>query len=155
MTKDKSLDIMRVQGKADALELQERAPSMTGTEIIAEENKIPDFDPAKDYTSWKAGSPVADDGQVWVLIQPHNAAHYPGRPADNRALWGLAHTKDPAKAKRYVAPYGTSGLWMVDEVCIYPNKEGVDHIYRNKHDNNEYPPETLNVENRWEDLGEA
>lgn len=155
MTKETSLEIMRAQGKADSLNLRERAPSMTGTEIIAEEHKIPNFDPTKDYTSWKSGSPVADDGQVWLLIQPYNAAHHPQKPAELRAHWGLAHTKDPAKAKPWVASYGVSGLYMVDEVCIYPNKEGVLHIYRNKHDNNEYPPETLNVEHFWEDLGEA
>ena len=155
MTQDESLEIMRQQGKADSLDLRERAPSMTGTELIAEENKIPDFDPTKDYTSWKSGSPVADEGQVWLLLIPHNAAHYTGRPSENRAMWGLAHTKDPAKAKPWVASYGVSGLYMVDEVCIYPNKEGVLHIYRNKHDNNDYPPETLNAEDRWEDLGEA
>lgn len=150
MTKENSLEILRQQGKADALDLQGRAADMTGTEIIAEENKVPAFDPAKDYTKWPVGAPVADDDQVWTLLQPHNAAHYTGRPADLRALWGLAHTTDPAKAKPYVAPYGTSGLYMVDEVCIY---EG--HIFRNKHDRNEYPPMTLNVEDRWEDLGVA
>lgn len=155
MTKDESLEIMRAQGKADSLNLRERAPSMSGTEVIAEEHKIPNFDPTKDYTSWKSGSPVTDDGQVWLLIQPYNAAHHPQKPAELRAHWGLAHTKDPAKAKPWVASYGVSGLYMVDEVCIYPNKEGVLHIYRNKHDNNEYPPETLNVEHFWEDLGEA
>lgn len=155
MTKDESLEIMRAQGKADSLNLRERAPSMTGTELIAEEHKIPDFDPTKDYTKWATGSPVADEGQVWLLLIPHNAAHYTGRPSKNRAMWGLAHTKDPAKAKPWVASYGVSGLYMVDEVCIYPNKEGVLHIYRNKHDNNDYPPETLNAEDRWEDLGEA
>ena len=149
MTKETSLEIMRAQGKADSLNLRERAPSMTGTEFIAEEHKIPDFDPTKDYTKWATGSPVADDGQVWILIQPYNAAHYSGRPSELRALWGLAHTKDPAKAKPWVEPYGVSGLYMVDEVCIY---EG--HIYRNKQDNNQYPPLTLNVEHYWEDLGE-
>lgn len=155
MTKETSLEIMRAQGKADALDLQERSPSMTGTEIIAEESKVPAFDPTKDYTKWATGSPVTDDGQVWLLIQPYNAAHHPQKPAELRAHWGLAHTKDPLKAKPWVASYGVSGLYMIDEVCIYPNEEGVDHIYRNKHDNNEYPPLTLNVEDRWEDLGEV
>ena len=155
MTKETSLDIMRAQGRLDSIDLRDRAPDMTGTELIAEESKIPDFDPAKDYSKWAAGSPVADDGQVWLLLIPHNAANYTGRPSENRAMWGLAHTKDPAKAKPWVASYGVSGLYMVDEVCIYPNKEGVLHIYRNKHDNNDYPPLTLNAEDRWEDLGEV
>ena len=154
MTKETSLEIMRAQGKADSLNLRERAPSMTGTELIAEEHKIPDFDPTKDYTSWKPGSPVADEGQVWLLLIPHNAAHYTGRPMDLRSMWGLAHTKDHLKAKPWVASYGVSGLYMIDECCTYP-VDGVNHVFRNKHDNNEYPPMTLNVEVRWEDLGEV
>lgn len=147
MTKDESLEIMRQRGKIDALDLQSRAPSMTGTEIIAEESKVPKFNPEKDYSSWKIGSPVIDENQVWLLIQPHNAAHFTGRPAELRALWGLAHTKDPYKAKPWVEPYGTSGLYQIDECCIYNEK-----VWRNLYDNNEYPPETLNVEDRWEEI---
>lgn len=153
-SKERVLARERDRGRLDALDLQERSLSMTGTEIIAEESKVPAFDPTKDYTKWATGSPVADEGQVWLLLIPHNAAHYTGRPADNRALWGLAHTKDTAKAKAWVAPYGISGLYMIDECCTYP-VDGVNHVFRNKHDNNEYPPMTLNVEDRWEDLGEV
>lgn len=155
MTKDESLEIMRAQGKADALDLQGRAPSMTGTEIIAEETKVPDFDPTKDYTKWPVGSPTADDGQVWILIQPYNAAAHPQKPAELRAHWGLAHTKDPAKAKPWVASYGVSGLYMVDECATYPHTDGTTHVFRNKRDNNEFPPLTPTVEHYWDDLGEV
>ena len=113
------IDTLRKQGKASALALREKAPSMTGTELIAEEDIAPDFDPNKDYSKWKAGAPVRDEGQVWVLLQPHNAAHYSGRPSGNRALWGLAHTTDPKKAKPYVAPYGTSGLYAKGECMVW------------------------------------
>lgn len=154
-SKERVLARERDRGRLDALDLQSRAPSLTGTEIINEEYKIPAFDPKKDYTKWNAGSPVADEEQVWLLLIPHNAAHYTGRPSSLRSLWGLAHAKDPAKAKPWVAPYGTSGLWMVDECCTYPYTDGTTHVFRNKHDNNEYPPMTLNVEDRWEDLGEV
>lgn len=143
----------KVQGKADALDLAARAPEMDGTAIIAEEQKIPAWNQDTDYSKQTAGIPVQDEDQVWLLIQPHNAAHYPGRPSANRALWGLAHTKDPAKAKPWVASYGTSGMYKLDECCTYPHTDGTIHVFRNKHDNNEYPPLTLNVEDRWEDLG--
>lgn len=148
MTRAEELDIIRRSGKADALDLRERAPSLTGTEVIAEESKVPAFDPAKDYTNWPVGAPVADEDQVWILLIPHNAANYSGRPSTLRALWGLAHTTDPAKAKPWVASYGTSGLYKLDEVCTYNG-----HIWRNLYNDNEYPPETLNAEDRWEDLG--
>lgn len=148
-------NIMYQEGRRQALALQERAPAMSGTELIAEEDKIPAWNPAKDYTGWKAGYPVADEGQVWLLLRPHNSAHYSGRPSGLRALWGLAHTTDPVKAKPWVASYGTSGLYLINEVCTYPAADGVEHVWRNLWDKNEYPPLTPNVESRWEDLGEA
>ena len=147
--------IMYEAGKADALNLANRAPDLDGTAIIAEEQKIPAWNPKADYTGQLRGVPVTDEGQVWLLLIPHRAADYVGRPATLRALWGLAHTKDPAKAKPWVASYGTSGLYRLDECCTYPAADGITHVFRNKYDNNEFPPLTLNVEDRWEDLGEA
>lgn len=143
--------IMYDAGRRNALALREESPSLTGTQIIERETDVPSFDPGKDYTSWPRGSAVADGGQVWLLEIPHNAASYPGlRPADNRACWGLAHTTDAARAKPWMAPYGTSGLYMEGECCTH---EG--HVWRNLYDRNEFPPMTLNVEDRWEDLGVA
>ena len=132
--------MMRAQGKTDALSLRSRSAGMDGTAIIAEEEKIPAFNPEKDYSSWPAGAPVADEGQVWTLIQPYNAANYDGRPSTLRALWGLAHTKDPAKAKPYVAPFGTSGLYAKDECCTDPDAEDPAAVYRSKCDGNAYSP---------------
>lgn len=147
--------VMFEEGRRQAQDLQTRAPEMTGTEIIAEEGNVPAFDPQKDYTGWAKGWPVADEGQVWLLLIPHRAADYSGRPSTLRAIWGLAHTKDPTKAKPWVASYGVSGLYALDECCTYPYTDGTTHVFRNKHVNNEFPPLTLNVEDRWEDLGEV
>ena len=152
---DRGHPVGKVQGKADALDLAARAPGMDGTAIIAEEQKAPAWNASTDYSGQKPGIPVRDEGQVWLLLQPHNAAHFAGRPSGLRALWGLAHTKDPAKVKPWVASYGTSGLYMMDECCAYPHTDGTTHVWRNLYDNNEYPPLTLNVESRWEDLGEV
>lgn len=142
--------VMYEEGRRQALTLQTQAPDMTGTEIIDQENNVPFWDAAKDYTGWKSGYPVADEGQVWLLLIPHNAAHYTGRPSGLRSLWGLVHTTDPEKAKPWVAPQGVSGLYLAGECCTYDG-----HVWRNLYDNNEYPPLTLNVEDRWEDLGEV
>lgn len=108
-------DIFRSLGRADALKLREEAALLSDTEIIDQEHSIPAFDPAKDYSAWPTDAPVTDEGQVWLLIQPHNAAHYSGRPSSLRALWGIAHTTNPAKAKPWIGPYGTSGLYKKDE----------------------------------------
>ena len=138
------LNALRTLGKVDAVDLRRRAPDMDGTALIAEEEKIPAFDPQKDYSGWLAGAPVSDEGQVWTLLQPHNAAHYDGRPSTLRALWGLTHTKDPRKAKPWVNPYGISGMYKLDE--CYKDTDGT--VYRQVYDgDNEYPASVL--PERW------
>lgn len=112
------LEVLRSLGQREASELRQAAGSMTGTEIIAAERAVPAWSPQQDYTDWPVGAPVADEGQVWLLIQPHNAANYQGRPSTLRALWGLAHTTDPARAKPWVDPQGTSGMYMAGECYL-------------------------------------
>ena len=133
-------------GKHDALLLREEAKDLTGTEIINKEMSIPAFDETKDYSSWPVGSPVTDEGQVWTLIQPYNAANYVGRPSTLRALWGLAHTKDPEKAKAWVDAYGTSGMYKKDE--CYKDEEG--HVWKALQDNLVYNAVTLPT--AWEQV---
>lgn len=134
----------KAQGKLDALDLAGRAAEMDGTSIIAEENHIPAFNPNTDYSKVPVGAPVADEGQVWLLLQQHNAAHQTGRPSTLRALWGLAHTKDPAKAKAWVDAYGTSGMYMTDE--CYKDAEG--NVYRALQDNLVY--DAVALPSAWE-----
>lgn len=119
-------DIFRSLGRADALALRNEAQKQTGTEIIDREHSIPEFDPQKDYSNCPVNTPVSDNGQVWLLLQPYNAQHYAGRPADLRALWGLAHTTNPLKAKAWVPALGTSGLYKKDE--CYKDEDGI--VYR-------------------------
>ena len=139
MIKSEALEKFREKGADDALELRSAAAagSLSQTEIIARESAVPDWDAAKDYSGIPAGSPVADGGQVWLLLQPHKAANYTGRPAELRALWGLAHTTSPAKAKPYVAPYGTSGLYQTGECCLWTDGK----VYVSSIDNNCWPPD--------------
>ena len=131
MTNEQRRAAMYNQGVSDARALRNAAEGLTGTEIIDREHSIPAFDPKKDYTGWPVGSPVTDEGQVWLLLQPHNAAYYNGRPGNLRALWGLAHTTDPQKAKGWVDPYGTSGMYMTGE--CYKAADGT--VYRCRQDN--------------------
>lgn len=125
-------DIFRSLGRSDALKLREESATLSETEIVDLEHCVPAFDPQRNYTDWPVGAPVTDEGQVWLLLQPHNAAHYPDlRPSTNRACWGLAHTTNPAKAKPWVDAYGTSGVYMKGEV--YKDTDGV--VHRAKQDN--------------------
>lgn len=148
MKKEVLLKKIREKGHADALDLQIKAvgKKVTQTEIIDREDQIPNYDPDKDYSTWKSNSPVRDEGQVWLLLRPYNAAAHPGRPSTLRALWGLAHTKNPEKAKPWIEPLGTSGLYQKDECCI---ENGI--IWRCKQDNNEFAPSA--VKERWEKIG--
>ena len=126
------IDVFRSLGRSDALRLREEAHSLNGTQIIDREHSAPAFDPKKDYSAYPVGAPVTDEGQVWLLLQPHNAAHYPDlRPSTNRACWGLAHTTNPDKAKPWVDAYGTSGMYMKGEV--YRDEDGL--VHRAKQDN--------------------
>lgn len=150
----KGIPVGLAQGKADALDLGQRAPNMDGTAIIAEESKIPQWSETGVYPT---GVAVKDEGQVYTLLMPHRAADNPGvRPANLRSIYDLRHTKDPKRAKYWMASYGTSGLYKTDECCTYENpNDGLLHVYKNVWDNNDYPPHTLTVESRWEDLGLA
>lgn len=124
-------DVFRSLGRSDALKLREEAHHLTGTQIIDREFSIPAFDGKKDYSEYPVGAPVTDEGQVWTLIQPHNAGNYAGRPSTLRALWSLCHTKTPAKAKAWVAPEGTSGMYMTGE--CYKDEDG--NVWQAKQDN--------------------
>ena len=148
--------VMYDEGRRDALELAGRAKDMDGTAIIAEEDHIPAWSEDAVYTTAHVGFPLRDKGQVYTILMPHTPAHNPGsRPENLRAIYALLHTKDPAKAKAWMPSYGVSGLYKVDECCIYPVGDGREHVFRNLYEGNEFPPLTLNAEDRWEDLGEV
>lgn len=138
-SKELVLDRMRRLGYSDASALRAQAEALDGTEIISREGCVPNFVPGKDYSGWPVGAPVADGGQVWQLIQPYDSAAHPGRPGELRALWGLCHTKDPERAKPWVEPLGTSGMYMVGE--CYRVADGT--VYRCLQDNMVYDAETL------------
>ena len=57
----------------------------------------------------------------------------------NSATFSAAH------AKPWVAPLGTSGMYMTDEVCKSDSK-----IWRSKQDNNPYEPGATGTESFWE-----
>lgn len=129
-----------------AKDLRTRAPEMDGTAIIAEEEYIPDWNNEHDYTNVAVGSPVKYDGQVYTLLQPHNASYYPNTaPAALPALWRVKHTTDPAKAKPWVWPTSTSDMYLVGECMIWT--DGL--VYRATRDTN-FSPEQYAQD--WEEV---
>ena len=69
-------NIMKAQGKADALDLRSRAPDLDGTAIIAEESKAPNFDPEKDSGMYMSGECCVDGGVVYRCLTD-NTVHSP------------------------------------------------------------------------------
>ena len=150
-SKERVLQREQERGRSDALGLASRANGMSPTEIIEEEFKVPMFVWGTDYSKCPVGSPVAQivDGemQIFTMITPVNTAHYPNiTPATERSLYSLCHTKNPKKAKAWVAPLGTSGLYMTDECCV----DG-GHVYRSNANDNAYAPSAYPP--NWTDLG--
>lgn len=136
-SKEYVLNKMREVGLNSATLFQEKAPELDGTAIIDREDDIPDFNPElHQYLNWTKGQVVKDNGQVWQLLQPYDSSVYKDHPENLRAQWSLCHTKDPAKAKPYVAPMGRSGMYMIDECCIATDGK----VYKSKVDNNVWEP---------------
>lgn len=114
------LEQIKLMARDQALYLRQRSPDMTGTEIIAEESYIPRWSIEKDYTNVPIGAPVQYEGQVYVLLQPHNASYYPDtNPATLQALWRVKHTTDPLRAKPWVKPTSTSDMYLKDECMVW------------------------------------
>lgn len=129
------LERLRNTGAREAATVEAEAPELDGTAIIEREAYIPDFNPAKQYLNWRVGAVVRDGGQVWQLIQPYDSSIYTDSPENMRAQWGLCHTKNPEKAKPYVAPLGQSGVYMKNECCVEN-----EVVYRSLIDNNVWKP---------------
>lgn len=150
MSNDKAfvLQTMRDTGLSQAQRIQAEAPDMTGTELYAEEQYIPDFQAAvtaKNMLERTAGfvcrSPA---GRLVKLIQPYDSTIYPQEPEELEAQWGFYWSADPAKALPFVAlstsPYGEG------DCCT----EG-GHVYRSTMKNNVWAPSEY--PQGWEDLG--
>ena len=152
-SKEIVLQVHRDMGLQAAQKLQEKAESMTGTELYAAEDNIPDFAAAvasKNMLERAAGFVCRSSaGRVVKLLQPYDSTIYTGEPETLPAQWGFVWSTDPRKALPFVAlatsPYNTG------DCCTYPAEDGVDHVYRSGQDGNVWPPRTVNV--KWTDLG--
>jgi len=136
--KEKGIEVLKEIGRNQAINYRMLSISEAhdGTTRIANENKIPKFK-IRDWGNEMVGCSVHADGHVWTLLQPYNGNSYPQNPSEMRAQWGLCHTKDPNKAKPYIEPLGTSGLYMTGECCLWTD----GFVYKSKIDNNSWTPD--------------
>lgn len=137
MTQDDRKTAMYNQGRANAQNLQAKAPDMTGTELYAADQDIPGFAAAcavKNMLERVEGFVcLSPAGRVVRLLQPYDSTIYTQPPEDLPAQWGFVWSTDPAKALPFVA-ISTSPYNKGD--CCTEN--GV--IYRSTIANNVYSP---------------
>lgn len=144
-------DTLRRQARAEAASLQARSADMTGTELYAEEEYIPDFLAAcrkQNMMTRKAGMTDgfvcrSSAGRVVRLLQNYDSTVYlhedgtPWEPEELSAQWGFKWSTDPAKALPFIAlatsPYNTG------ECCTENGNTHRSKIDGNVHAPSAYP----------------
>ena len=141
MTGDKLKSIMYNQGREDALDLQKRSPGLNGTELNAEDNKIPSFQAAvaaKNMLDRKAGQTdgfvcKSTAGRVVRLIQNYDSDIFKSEPEELPAQFRFVWSTDPKKAQPFISlstsPYGEG------ECCTEDGQ-----TFRSKIDGNVWSP---------------
>ena len=136
-SKERVLQRERERGLTDAQTLQSRADGMNGTELYAEDSKIPAFKASvakKNMLERPVGFVCKSSaGRVVRLLQPYDSDIYTAEPEELPAQWGFVWSDDPAKALPFVA-ISTSPFMRGN--CCTENGE----TYRSKQDNNVHAP---------------
>ena len=129
-------------GRKKAYLLREAAPNLSDTEVIDNELFVPE---------WKEGQQVLGavtgyNGQVYRVLQAHDSTGIPTwNPVGAPSLFSVCHTKNPAKAKPWVTPYGTSGMYTLGDCYI----DGQGTVQRQIYDgDNIY--DAVAMPERWE-----
>lgn len=117
-------EIMYQEGRRQALDLQERSSGLTGTELNAEDHKIPAFSTAaaqKNMLYRKAGQAdgfvcKSSAGRVVRLIQNYDSNVFTAEPEDLPAQWRMLWSTDPAKAKPFIA--SSTSYYNKGDCCL-------------------------------------
>ena len=145
--KDYVLDSLKRNGLAAAKALQEKAESMTGTELYAEGEYIPDFRAAcakQNMLERPIGFVCrSSEGRVVKLLQPYDSEIYTQEPEELPAQWGFKWSTDPKDALPFVAistsPYNTG------ECCTEEGETYRSLINGNVHAPSAYPAGWIKV----------
>ena len=125
------------RGRVAALEVQERSPNMTGTELYAVDDRVPQFKAAAAKQNMLTRSVgfvcKSSAGRVVKLLQPYDSNIYTAEPEELPAQWGFVWSDDPAKALPFVAI--STSPYMTGNCCTENGS-----IYRSKIDNNVWAP---------------
>ena len=135
------LDAMQRIGKTIAQDIQNRSAEMTGTELYAQEQYIPDFQAAKAAQNMMTRQAGRENGfvcrstagRVCRLLQPYDSTIYTGEPETLPAQWGFVWSTDPHKALPFVAM--STSPYMTGDCCTDGGK-----VWRSTIDNNVWAP---------------
>jgi len=136
-SKERVLERERKRGRLAAQEIQSNADNMTGTELYAAEEDIPQFVKAVQRVNMLdrpiGFTCVSPAGRIVRLLQPYDSSIYTQEPEELPAQWGFKWSTDPEKAKPFVAM--ATSPYMIGDCCIEAGA-----TYRSKVDNNVYAP---------------
>ena len=142
-SKERVLQRERDRGRMAAQAVQEAAPTMTGTELNAADDRIPRFTEAvkhKNMLDRKAGQEDgfvcrSSAGRVVRLIQNYNSDVFTGEPEELPAQFRFVWSHDPAKAKPFIA--SSTSYYNTGDCCL--NRAG--QAVRSKIDVNTFDPD--------------
>lgn len=131
------LETLKRSGKLAAQNIQDKASTMTGTELNAENMYIPDFTAAIKKMNM-LDRPVgfvckSSAGRIVKLLQVYDSNIYTVEPEELSAQWGFVWSDDPAHAKPFVAL--STSPYMTGNCCLWDNV-----AYRSIIDNNVWSP---------------
>ena len=116
------------RGRMAALEVQQKAPAMTGTELNAVDDRIPRFAEAVKHKNMLERHAGQEDGfvcrssagRVVRLIQAYDSDVFTQEPEELPAQWRMVWSTDPAKAKPFLA--SSTSYYNKGDCCL--NKAG-------------------------------
>lgn len=136
------LNALRTSGRNLATDLQNRSSEMTGTQIYAENDYIPDFIASKSVCNM-IERPVgfickSSEGRVVKLLQPYDSDAYTAEPEELPTKWGVIWSSDPEKALPFITL--STSPYMVDDCCTENGK-----VYRSTINNNTKSPSEYSI----------
>lgn len=135
--KELVLETLKRSGRLAAESVQLHAADMTGTELNAEVDYIPDFNAAckkMNMLSRKIGFVCKSSaGRVVKLLQNYNSDVFTQEPEELPAQWGFVWSKDPAHALPFAAI--STSPYMAGDCCTENGG-----TFRSRQDNNVHAP---------------
>lgn len=135
--KELVLETMMRSGKLIAQSVQSKSADMSGTELNAEADYIPDFKVACEKMNMLE-RPVgfvckSTSGRVVKLLQVYDSTIYTAEPEELPAQWGFVWSNDPKHALPFIAL--STSPYMIGNCCT---EDSV--VYRSIIDNNVWQP---------------